>query len=121
MMEDLIVTRTHFPYRLNVLRLLVGVLLLTVQSHIDTRMQNNNYSLTQHHIDGVMLASSAVDCGFEPRSVQNKDYEIGICCFFTKHAALMRESKDLWLGIRLMCQNVTTCLSADCCFSELAL
>ena len=28
-----------------------------------------------------VLASSAVDRGFEPGSVQTKDYEIGICCF----------------------------------------
>ena len=27
-----------------------------------------------------MLASSAVDYGFEPRLGQIKDYEIGICC-----------------------------------------
>ena len=48
-------------------------------------------------ISGVMvsvLVSSAVDHGFEPRSGQTKDYEIGICCFSTKHAALRRKSKD---------------------------
>jgi hypothetical protein len=33
-----------------------------------------------------VLASSAVDRGFEPRSGQTKDYEIGICCFSAKHA-----------------------------------
>ena len=42
-----------------------------------------------------VLASSAVDHGFEPRSGQTKDYKIGICCFSAKHAALRRESKDL--------------------------
>jgi len=26
-----------------------------------------------------------------------------------------------WLGIRIMCHSGATCLSADCCFSELAL
>jgi hypothetical protein len=39
-------------------------------------------------ICGVMvsvLASSVVDCGFEPRSGQTKDNEIGICCFSAKH------------------------------------
>jgi hypothetical protein len=36
-----------------------------------------------------MLASSAVDCGFEPRSGHNK---IGICCFSAKPAALRRKS-----------------------------
>jgi hypothetical protein len=44
-----------------------------------------------------MLATSAVDRGFEPRSGQTKDYKIGICCFFAKHAALMWKSKD-WLA-----------------------
>ena len=41
-----------------------------------------------------VLASSAVDRGFEPRSGQTKDYEIDICCFYAKHAALRRKSKD---------------------------
>ena len=53
-----------------------------------------------NHIDGVMvsvLASSAVDRGFEPRSGQTKDYKIGIYCFSAKHPALRRKSKD-WLA-----------------------
>jgi hypothetical protein len=56
-------------------------------------------SLNINCFGGVMvsvLASSAEDPGFEPWSGQTKDYEIGICCFSTKHAALMRKSKD-WL------------------------
>jgi hypothetical protein len=44
-----------------------------------------------------VLASSAVDCGFEPRSGQTKDYKIGICCFSANHAELRRKSKD-WLA-----------------------
>ena len=51
-------------------------------------------------IGGVMvsvLASSEVDRGFEPWSVQTKDYKIGICCFSAKHAALRSKSKD-WLA-----------------------
>jgi hypothetical protein len=54
----------------------------------------------KHRIGGVMvsvLASSAVDRGFEPQSGQTKDYKIGICCFSAKHAALRRKSKD-WLA-----------------------
>ena len=43
-----------------------------------------------------MLASSAVDRGFELRSGQTKDYEIDICCFSAKHAALKRKGK-YWL------------------------
>ena len=44
-----------------------------------------------------VLASSAVDRGFEPRSGQTKDYKIDICCFSAKHAALRRKSTD-WLA-----------------------
>jgi hypothetical protein len=50
-----------------------------------------------NHISGVMvsvLASNAVDSGFEPRSGQTKDYEIGICGFSARHAAFRRKCKD---------------------------
>ena len=68
-----------------------------------------------------VLASNAVDRGFEHRSGQIKDYKIGICCFYAKHVALRRKSKD-WLTLNQ--ENMfggVTCLSADCCFSELTL
>ena len=45
-----------------------------------------------------VFASSVVDRGFEPRSGQTNDYEIGICYFSAKHAALMRNIKD-WLAL----------------------
>jgi hypothetical protein len=41
-----------------------------------------------------VLASSAVDRGFELPSGQAKVYKIGICCFSAKHAAFRRKSKD---------------------------
>jgi hypothetical protein len=41
-----------------------------------------------------VLASSAIDCGYEPRSCQTKEYKIGICCFSAKNAALRKKSKD---------------------------
>jgi hypothetical protein len=75
-------------------------------------------------ISGVMvsmLASSAVDRGFESRSSQTKDYEIDICCFSTNHAALRRKSKDWLAQNQANVSSGTTCLSVDCCFSELAL
>jgi hypothetical protein len=40
-----------------------------------------------------VLTSSAVDRGFESRSGQTKDYQIDICCFSTKHAALRRRGR----------------------------
>jgi hypothetical protein len=57
-----------------------------------------------------VLASSAVYRGFEPRSGKTHDYKIGICCFSDKYTEL-----------RIMCMSGTSCLSADYCFSKLAL
>jgi hypothetical protein len=65
-----------------------------------------------------MLASGAVDSGFKPRPCQTKDYEIGMCCFSAKHAALRSKSKD-WLAQNQ--NNVSEWSDRHCCFSELAL
>ena len=46
---------------------------------------------------GSVLISSAVNRGFELLSGQTENYKIGICCFYAKHAALMRKNKD-WLA-----------------------
>jgi hypothetical protein len=43
-----------------------------------------------------VLTPSTVYCGYELRSCQTKEYQIGICCFSAKNAALRRKSKD-WL------------------------
>ena len=51
-----------------------------------------------------VLASSAIDRGFEPRSGQTKDYKIDICCFSAKHAALRRNSKD-WMARTHLIEN----------------
>jgi hypothetical protein len=64
---------------------------------------------------GVMvsvLASSAAECGFDPWSGRTKDYEIGICCFSAKHAALRRKSKD-WLARNQ--DNVSECGNMSIC------
>ena len=47
-----------------------------------------------------VLASRAVDRGFESHSGHTKDYKISICCFSAKHTALRRKSKD-WLARNL--------------------
>ena len=60
--------------------------------------------------------STAVGCGFDHRSGQTKDYEIGMCCFSIKHASLGRKSK-YWLAWN----HTGYIVSADSCFSELAL
>jgi hypothetical protein len=49
---------------------------------------------TLNRFGGVMvslLASSAVDSGFEPRSGQTKDYKIGIGCFSTGISSSVRK------------------------------
>ena len=54
-----------------------------------------SYLLRYNRISGVMvsvLAWSAVDRGFKPRSSQTKDYKVGICCYSAKHVALRRKS-----------------------------
>ena len=60
--------------------------------------EGKNLSNAQkNNISGVivsMLALSAVDCVFDLRSGRTKDYEIGICCFSAKHAALRSKNKD---------------------------
>jgi len=40
-----------------------------------------------------VLASNAVDCGFEPWSSKIKDYTIDMGCFSAKHAELRSKSK----------------------------
>ena len=57
-------------------------------------------SLIVMRIGGVMvsmLASSAVDCGFKPRSGYPKNIKLVLVAFPLKNAALRRKSKD-WLA-----------------------
>jgi hypothetical protein len=53
--------------------------------------------MTASVMSWLAFTSRVVDRGFQPRSGQTKDHKIGICCFFIKHAALGRKSKD-WLA-----------------------
>jgi hypothetical protein len=55
-----------------------------------------------------VVASGAVDHGYEPQSVKPK-------------AIKLRRAKTVWLRIRIMCPSGKTCLPEDYCFSELAL
>ena len=61
---------------------------------------NKNKIKIGNRIGSVMvsvLASSTIDCGYELRSCQTKEYKIGICCFSAKNAELRRKSKTGWL------------------------
>ena len=71
-----------------------------IQGFLSDRRSFYRTCPTVFHFHCVMvsvLASSAVDRGFEPQSAQSKDYKIGICCFSAKRAALSIKSKD-WLA-----------------------
>ena len=59
-----------------------------------------------------LLALSAVDREFEPRSGQTKDRNIGICC--------LSKSKHCWLGIRIMCPSRATHNVRKCRFTPLS-
>ena len=74
-----------------------------------------------NHIGGVILsvlASSAVDGGFEPRNAKPKT-NISIYCFSAKHVALRCIEQRLVGRNQKKCRREATCLPADCCFSEL--
>ena len=102
-------------------------------THIDTYIDNLNLlwsicetsvQILMNRICGVMVsvfASSAGDCGFESRSGETKDYEIGMCCFHAKHAVLGRKNKDWLTRNQHNVSEWATCLLADCCLSKLAL
>ena len=86
--------------------------------YYEKKSLNSDGKNSENRIGGLIvsvLASSAVDRGFEPRSVQAKYYKIGICSLSANHA------KTGWLEIMIMCPSELTCLSSDCCFNELAL
>jgi len=72
----------------------------TSTSFITSRQAvKTNIISKKNHISGVIVSiimSRVVDHRLLPLSGQTKDYEIGICCFSAKHAALRRKSKD-WL------------------------
>ena len=84
----------------------------SLESSISWSSQAKDYIISMH---------ASLECS-RLWSNQAKDYNIGICCFSSKHAALRGKSKD-WL-VRNQ-DNVSlsgaTCLSTDCCFSEVAL
>jgi hypothetical protein len=67
------------------------------------------------------FTSSAVDRGFTPSRVKPNTIQLVRVAspLSTQHSG--ERAKTDWLGIRIMCPSGTTCLPADCCFSELAL
>jgi hypothetical protein len=80
--------------------------------------------ISSNRIGGIvvsMLASSAVDRGFEPGRVKPKTMKLVFVAFLQSTQHLGERTKTSWLGIRILCPSGASCLSADCCFSELAI
>ena len=93
---------TNYGFRLSFVAYLT-----VVHVHVEYQLQDGysfyvtkaNTSNLVNRILGIkinVLVSGAVDHGFELRSRQFKDYEIGICCFSAKNAALRKRSNE-WL------------------------
>ena len=82
---------------MNAIRSFLQKKLLVQLNHIGLEVSTNSILNLIGGVMVSMLASSAVDRWFEPRSGQTKDCKIGICCFSSKHAALRRKNND-WLA-----------------------
>jgi len=60
-------------------------------------MKQHVYPLTVVSVISI-LASSAAELLFEPRSCQSKDCKIGVFCFPAKHDTLRRKINNLLAG-----------------------
>jgi hypothetical protein len=58
-------------------------------------MSVSNFSIVENYLCCILYFKEFTQ--FEPRSDQTKDYNISMCCFSTKNAALMSQSND-WLA-----------------------
>ena len=68
-----------------------------------------------------VLASSALDNGFEHHSGQAKTIKLAFATSDLSTRVKGVSAKTGWLGIRIMCLRGAVCIPTDCCFSELAL
>jgi hypothetical protein len=78
----------------------------------------------KHGFGGVIvgvLASSAVDRGFEPRRVKPRAIKLVFVASSLRTQHCRERAKIGWLRTRIMCPNAVAFLPAECCFSELAL
>ena len=84
---------------------------------------SNKKKCKQQWCSGVMvnmLALSAIDHRFKTWWGHTKDYEICICCFSVKHAALMRKRKDLMAWKHQDNVSVWSVMwTTNCCFNKL--
>jgi hypothetical protein len=67
---------------------------MTLEIHLKLIWASYTLHITIGGVMVIMVASSVVDRGSEPRSGQTEDCKVSICCFSAKHAALRRKN---WL------------------------
>ena len=88
---------SHSVDIVNVINRYVGWKTQLIKAHTNTIVLKVRNIYFGGVIVGV-LASSAMDRGFEPRSGQTKDYKIGTCCFSAKHAPFNKEKEQRMVG-----------------------
>ena len=66
-----------------------------------------------------VLTSSMVDRGID--RVKSKTIKLAFVASLLSTQHKGERAQTGWLGIKIMCPYGATCLSTDCCFSELAL
>ena len=66
-----------------------------------------------------ILASIAVDRGFN--QVKSKTIKLVFVASLLSTQHTGERAQTGWLGIKIMCPYVATCLSTDCCFNEFGL
>ena len=68
-----------------------------------------------------VLVSSAIDHGLIPGQVRSKPMKLVLLASSLNMLPQGERAKTGWIAIRIMSASGATCLSTDCCFSELAL
>jgi len=68
-----------------------------------------------------VLVSSAVDRGLKPDMAKPKTIKLVFVASLLSTHKKGEGAKTGWLGIKIMCPSGAMCISAHCCFSELAL
>ena len=95
-----------------------------VMSEVIFSIYQSLTKILMNRIDGIIvsvLASSVIECGFEPRLSQTNQSKLTLAASPLGRQHYWVRTKTGWLKIRMMCPSGATYLLADCCFSELAI
>jgi hypothetical protein len=79
-----------------------------------------HFTIKTNRIGGVIVSVRYI-VGSSPGRVKPMTIKLVFVASPLSTQHLGEIAKTGWLGIRIMCPSGATCLSVDCCFSELAL